>query len=59
VRHASRYLIAGLDDVALSRRGRIHGCEVTARAMAWVVVGHVAHHLGVLRERYGLRRTNA
>ena len=34
------------------RRGIANGKEVTVRALAFVIAGHAAHHLRVLRERY-------
>ena len=34
------------------RRGIANGKEVSVRALAFVIAGHAAHHLRVLRERY-------
>ena len=34
--------------------GNANGAAVSARALAWIMVGHVRHHLGVLAARYGL-----
>jgi hypothetical protein len=34
--------------------GNANGSPVTARALAWIMVGHVRHHLNVLKDRYGL-----
>jgi hypothetical protein len=44
-----------LDEDAFARRGTASGFVVTVRAMAFVLAGHVAHHEGLLRERYGAR----
>ena len=35
-----------------SRVGNANGSPVTARALAFVMAGHVRHHMNVLRERY-------
>jgi hypothetical protein len=55
VRAATLALLRGLDEAALLRRGVANGHAVSVRALAWLAVGHVDHHLRVLRERYGLR----
>ena len=47
-------LLEGLPEGAWNRWGEANGSPVTVRALAYIVVGHVTHHLGVLRERYGL-----
>ena len=54
VRLSSLALVEGLPSAAWSARGAASGNEITARALAYILVGHVAHHLGVLRDRYGL-----
>lgn len=55
VRASSIALYDGLDAEALARRGVANERLVSVRALAWLTVGHAAHHLDVLRERYGLR----
>jgi len=37
---------------AFDRRGTASGAEITVRALLFVLAGHAAHHLDVLRERY-------
>jgi hypothetical protein len=37
-----------------SQVGTASDARVTVRALAYVMAGHVRHHLGVLRERYGV-----
>lgn len=37
------------------RRGTASGFPVTVRALAYVLAGHVRHHVAILDERYGLR----
>ena len=54
VRLSSLALIGGIPSPAWSEWGNASGKPVTARALAYILVGHVAHHLGVLRDRYGL-----
>jgi hypothetical protein len=47
-------LVEGLPAAAWDRRGQASGKSISTRAIAYILVGHVTHHLGVLRERYGL-----
>ena len=51
-RASSVRLFAGLDAAAFARRGVANGQPFTVRAAAYIVAGHVAHHLRILRERY-------
>jgi len=53
VRRASITLVRSLPDEALSRRTDANGHELTARAAAYVIVGHELYHLRSLRENYG------
>jgi len=43
-----------LDDAASRRVGRVASGPASVRALAYMMAGHVRHHLGVLRERYGV-----
>ena len=54
VRLSSLALVEGVPSTAWSERGAASGEVITARALAYILVGHVTHHLGVLRDRYGL-----
>ena len=54
VRQATLALINGLDDSCWLRRGIASGRVVTVRALAYITVGHTVHHVGVLRDRYGV-----
>jgi uncharacterized damage-inducible protein DinB len=54
VRLSTAALLEGLPEEAWGRWGEANGSPVTARALAYIIVGHVAHHLGVLRSRYRL-----
>lgn len=52
VREASIRLFSSLPVAAWARRGVASDNPVTVRALAYIVGGHVAHHLAVVRERY-------
>jgi hypothetical protein len=52
LRAAGVRLLGGLADDAWGRRGVASGRPFSVRALAWVIAGHEAHHLGVLRDRY-------
>ena len=47
-------MLRNLDDEAWMRIGTANDAQVSVRALAFIMAGHVRHHLGVLRERYGL-----
>ncbi len=52
LRRSSIHLFGGLTREAFSARGTASGKEITVRALAFVLPGHEAHHLDVLRTRY-------
>ena len=52
VRNATVALVRGLPSEAWARRGRASDQAVTAAALVYVMLGHVAHHLAILEERY-------
>jgi hypothetical protein len=52
VRAASMSLFNNLPAEAWMRRGTASGNPFTVRALAYIVAGHVAHHVGIVRERY-------
>jgi len=54
VRASTIALVEGLPAQAWDRRGEASGKTVSTRALVYIMVGHVTHHLGVLRERYRL-----
>lgn len=54
VRLSTIALIDGLPSDAWSRKGQASGRTISTRALAYILVGHVSHHLGVLEERYGI-----
>src|SRR5215218_20299 len=52
VRASTLHLLRHLSPEAWGRRGTASDNEVTVRALAYIIAGHEAHHVGVLRERY-------
>jgi hypothetical protein len=52
VRQATLTLFRGLPAEAWSRGGIASDNHVTVNALAYIVAGHVAHHLAILRDRY-------
>jgi uncharacterized damage-inducible protein DinB len=59
VREASIALIRSLDDAAWQRRGISSQKEITTTALAFVIAGHVRHHLNLIEERYLSARAHA
>ncbi|HEX8362036.1 MAG TPA: DinB family protein [Longimicrobium sp.] len=55
VRRSTLALFRGLAPDTHGRTGTASGQPVTVRALAYITAGHVAHHLEILRTRYGLR----
>jgi uncharacterized damage-inducible protein DinB len=47
-------LTAELDDDAWRRMGVASGFPVSARAIAYIIAGHATHHIGILRDKYGI-----
>lgn len=58
VRAGTLRLVESLPPEAWTRRGVANSTETTARAILFVLAGHVEHHFGILRERYGLTVPN-
>ena len=52
VRMGSLTLFRSLPDPAWANRGTANGRQITARCFPYCCVGHTAHHLAVIRERY-------
>lgn len=51
LRFSNTYLFDRLNDEQLSRIGLADGKPISARACAYVMVGHVEHHMRILRKR--------
>jgi hypothetical protein len=52
VRKATLSLLGHLDEEAWQRSGVASDSPVSVRALAYIMAGHEAHHMGILRERY-------
>jgi hypothetical protein len=52
IRAATVPFFRSLTDEAWTRRGVASGNPFTVQALAYIVAGHVAHHMRLLRERY-------
>ena len=52
VRRSTIVLFRNFPEEAWERTGTASGYPITARAIAWIIVGHERHHVKVLRERY-------
>jgi len=54
VRLSNIAMLRNLDEESWLRIGTANDNQVSVRALAFIIAGHVRHHMGVLRERYGL-----
>jgi len=52
VRRATLSFFRNLPAEAWSRKGVASGNSVTVRALAYIIAGHLSHHLAILQERY-------
>ena len=52
LRRASIHLFSSMTEEMFARRGVANGSEISVRAIAFIIAGHVTHHMGVLRDRY-------
>lgn len=52
LRQATVALIGALDEETISLRGVANGTGVSVRALAFILAGHEAHHVEILRTRY-------
>lgn len=59
LRQASLLLFQGIDDAGWRRMGTASGHPVSTRALAFIMAGHVWHHLQILRDRYGVALPDA
>lgn len=53
-RRATLAFVRSVPDQTWRRRGTANNLPISARALLYITPGHVAHHLEVLRTRYGL-----
>ena len=54
VRRATLALVDSLDESTISNVGLANNNSVSARAICWIMAGHMKHHLDILKERYGI-----
>jgi hypothetical protein len=54
VRESTVRLFESFPDDAWARRGIVNNGEISVRALGYITAGHARHHLGVLREKYGV-----
>lgn len=52
LRRASIYMFSNLDAEAMGRVGVANDNAVSVRALAFIMAGHVTHHVQVLKDRY-------
>jgi len=52
VRQATITLFRNLPEAAWGRGGVVSGNPITVRALAYIIVGHLAHHNTIIQERY-------
>jgi hypothetical protein len=52
LRAANLRLMSSLDESDWQRMGTASGSPVSARAIAFIMAGHIKHHLNIVRERY-------
>ncbi len=52
-RQANIMLIGRLQPVAWDRQGQASAHKVSVRALTWMMVGHVIHHLNIVQKRLG------
>jgi len=54
LRLATIAMFDGLPPAALDRTGHAGDFRFTVRGLVWITAGHAAHHMNVLRQRYGV-----
>lgn len=47
-------MFGGFNDTELKRMGNANGNKMSVRSLIYIIPGHVLHHLGVIREKYGI-----
>ena len=50
-RRSNCYFLKRIPEVAWSRTGTADGNMISVRAIAYILVGHVIHHLEIIRKR--------
>lgn len=52
LRRANMYLIRSLNETELGRIGISNEKPISAKALIFIIAGHLNHHLSILKERY-------
>ena len=52
LRTANMFMLNHLNDEAWLRMGTASGLPVSVRALAYIMAGHITHHIHILKERY-------
>lgn len=52
LREANLLMLESLDESKLDFRGMMSGNPITPRALLYIMAGHEAHHIKILKERY-------
>ena len=52
LRVANTLMFNHMSDADAARFGIANGVEISVRALAYIMAGHVAHHVNILNERY-------
>ncbi len=54
LRSSNLKMLTSLSEAQWSATGVANGKSISVRALAYVMVGHVRHHVAMLRDRYGV-----
>ena len=52
LRKANMLFLKNLDEQDWTRMGMANNVEISVRALAYIMAGHIRHHVAILRERY-------
>lgn len=52
VREVTKIHFASLDEEGLQRLGTVSGNAMSVRALGYICIGHIKHHIGLFEERY-------
>ena len=54
LREANLMFFSNLEPADWVRTGTANDVEISVRSLAWIMVGHIRHHVAILQERYFL-----
>ncbi|GAC1381482.1 MAG: DinB family protein [Ginsengibacter sp.] len=52
VRASNKNLVDSLDEATLQTQGLVNNNKMTALNIGYIILGHMAHHLNILKEKY-------